>query len=80
MAAGACLGLRPPVALQMCDVAGASRATAMLDNYLYASDVSTAARRSYLHCGHKYHTYLSAVWTGSWGSVARGPQVEELSR
>ncbi|KAL4715458.1 hypothetical protein ACJJTC_015361 [Scirpophaga incertulas] len=37
--AGQCLGLRPPVPLQLCDVAGNALATRMLDNYLYASDV-----------------------------------------
>ncbi|KAI5637241.1 ras family domain-containing protein [Phthorimaea operculella] len=37
--AGQCLGLRPPVPLQLCDVAGNALATAMLSNYLYASDV-----------------------------------------
>lgn len=39
--AGQCLGLRPPVSLHICDVAGSALATAMLDNYLYASDVRT---------------------------------------
>ncbi|CAH0398301.1 unnamed protein product [Chilo suppressalis] len=37
--AGQCLGLRPPVPLQLCDVAGNALSTRMLDNYLYASDV-----------------------------------------
>ncbi|KPJ08515.1 Replication factor C subunit 5 [Papilio machaon] len=37
--AGQCLGLRPPVPLQLCDVAGNSLSTGMLRNYLYASDV-----------------------------------------
>ncbi|XP_049873242.1 ras-related protein Rab-28-like [Pectinophora gossypiella] len=37
--AGQCAGLRPPVPLQLCDVAGNALATAMLANYLYASDV-----------------------------------------
>lgn len=38
--AGQCLGLRPPVPLQFCDVSGNALATTMLANYLYASDVS----------------------------------------
>ncbi|XP_063825896.1 ras-related protein Rab-28-like [Ostrinia nubilalis] len=37
--AGQCLGLRPPVPLQLCDVAGNAITTCMLDNYLYSSDV-----------------------------------------
>ncbi|XP_045497865.1 ras-related protein Rab-28-like [Colias croceus] len=37
--AGQCLGLRPAVPLQLCDVAGNSLATSMLTNYLYASDI-----------------------------------------
>ncbi|XP_013165236.1 PREDICTED: ras-related protein Rab-28-like [Papilio xuthus] len=37
--AGQCLGLRPPVPLHLCDVAGNSLSTGMLRNYLYASDV-----------------------------------------
>ncbi|XP_045773009.1 ras-related protein Rab-28-like [Maniola jurtina] len=32
-------GATPPAALQLCDVAGAALATAMLPNYLYASDI-----------------------------------------
>lgn len=38
--AGQCLGLRPPIPLQLCDVAGNALVTNMLANYLYASDVS----------------------------------------
>ncbi|XP_063383894.1 ras-related protein Rab-28-like [Cydia fagiglandana] len=37
--AGQCLGLRPAVPLQLCDVAGNALATRMLENYLYAADV-----------------------------------------
>ncbi|XP_038209758.1 ras-related protein Rab-28-like [Zerene cesonia] len=37
--AGQCLGLRPAVPFQLCDVAGNSLATSMLTNYLYASDI-----------------------------------------
>ncbi|XP_026327153.1 ras-related protein Rab-28-like [Hyposmocoma kahamanoa] len=37
--AGQCLGLRPPVPLQFCDVSGNALGTNMLANYLYASDV-----------------------------------------
>ncbi|XP_062525536.1 replication factor C (activator 1) 5 isoform X1 [Bombyx mori] len=37
--AGQCLGLRPPVPLQLCDVAGNAIHTKMLANYLYASDI-----------------------------------------
>ncbi|CAD0201286.1 unnamed protein product [Chrysodeixis includens] len=37
--AGQCIGLRPPVPLQLCDVAGNALATHMLSNYLYASDI-----------------------------------------
>ncbi|XP_037970656.2 ras-related protein Rab-28 [Plutella xylostella] len=37
--AGQCLALRPPVPVQLCDVAGNSLGTGMLDNYLYASDI-----------------------------------------
>lgn len=37
--AGQCLGLRPPVPLQLCDVAGNALDTHMLDNYLYDSDI-----------------------------------------
>ncbi|XP_047504143.1 ras-related protein Rab-28-like [Pieris napi] len=37
--AGQCLGLRPPIPLQLCDVAGNALNTPMLTNYLYASDI-----------------------------------------
>ncbi|KAM3965238.1 replication factor C subunit RfC3 [Aphomia sociella] len=37
--AGQCLGLRPPVPVHLCDVAGNALATTMLGNYLYTSDV-----------------------------------------
>ncbi|CAB3220734.1 unnamed protein product [Arctia plantaginis] len=37
--AGQCLDLRPPVPLQLCDVAGNALATRMLSNYLFASDI-----------------------------------------
>ncbi|XP_068633020.1 ras-related protein Rab-28-like [Battus philenor] len=37
--AGQCLGLRPPVTLYLCDVAGNSLSTCMLRNYLYTSDI-----------------------------------------
>ncbi|XP_050680070.1 ras-related protein Rab-28-like [Leptidea sinapis] len=37
--AGQCLGLRPPVQVQLCDVAGNTLSTTMLGNYLYASDI-----------------------------------------
>jgi hypothetical protein len=44
--AGQCLGLRPPVPVQLCDVAGNALNTSMLENYLYASDVGL---RAFLH-------------------------------
>ncbi|XP_047029630.1 ras-related protein Rab-28-like [Helicoverpa zea] len=37
--AGQCVGLRPAVPLQLCDVAGNALQTHMLANYLYASDI-----------------------------------------
>lgn len=37
--AGQCIGLRPPVPLQLCDVAGNALQTNMLANYLYDSDI-----------------------------------------
>ncbi|XP_041979656.1 ras-related protein Rab-28-like isoform X2 [Aricia agestis] len=37
--AGQCFELRPPVPLQLCDVAGNTLHTSMLENYLYGSDV-----------------------------------------
>ncbi|XP_030027240.1 ras-related protein Rab-28 [Manduca sexta] len=37
--AGQCVGVRPAVPLQLCDVAGNALATNMLTNYLYASDI-----------------------------------------
>ncbi|GBP60044.1 Ras-related protein Rab-28 [Eumeta japonica] len=36
---GQCLGLRPPVPLHICDVAGTALHNTMLDNYVYASDI-----------------------------------------
>ncbi|KOB77081.1 Replication factor C subunit 3 [Operophtera brumata] len=41
--AGQCIGLRLPVPLQLCDVAGNALDTHMLGNYLYASDKPLAA-------------------------------------
>ncbi|KAH9629489.1 hypothetical protein HF086_015819 [Spodoptera exigua] len=37
--AGQCIGLRPPVPLQLCDVAGNALQTKMLANYLYDSNI-----------------------------------------